>query len=179
MARVGAFITPFVAQVTPIQQCFIFQRLTHWESGKVFSFPWVYPAGDAGVLCIPGSLCVLLLLPPSCHRLLRIANWNNRPGTAGVQPSGMGPGDDGPGLLPKLRENPSLKLRLPGLKTCRLELKQQMTAVKKRGKEREKKKLDQLSVSISSPILWLLSLGTTVASKSQAAQYFYNMSLYV
>lgn len=28
------------------------------------------PSGDAGVICVPGSVCVLLLLPPSCHRLM-------------------------------------------------------------------------------------------------------------
>lgn len=49
----------------------------------------------------------------------------------------------------------------------------EVTTVRKR-----RKKLDQLSVSISSPILRLFSLGTTVASESQAAQYHILLLLY-
>lgn len=35
---------------------------------------WPYLKGDAGIVCVPGSVCVLLLLPLRCHRLLRTAH---------------------------------------------------------------------------------------------------------
>lgn len=133
----------------------------------------LYPAGDVGVICVPRSLRVLLLLPPSCHRLLCTANRDNRPGPAGVQPPRVGTGDGGPGLFSRLRENPSVQLRLAGLRTRLLEYNRErrQTTERKRGKERQRK-LNQLSVSISGPNLWLFSLGTTLASESLAAQYY-------
>ncbi|KAE8292141.1 Synaptic vesicle 2-related protein [Larimichthys crocea] len=110
--------------------------------------------GDVGVICVPRSLRVLLLLPPSCRRLLCTANRDNRPGPAGVQPPRVGTGDGGPGLFSWLRENPSVQLRLAGLRTHPLEYNRErrQTTERKRGKERQRK-LDQLSVSIFGPNL--------------------------
>lgn len=81
----------------------------------------LHPPGDVGVICVPGSLRVLLLLPPSRHRFMCIANWDNWPRPAGVQSPRVGPGDGGPGLLSWLRQNPSVQLRVAGLRTRRLE----------------------------------------------------------
>lgn len=36
--------------------------------------PGFHPAGDVGVIYLPGSFRVLLLLPPRRHRLLCTAN---------------------------------------------------------------------------------------------------------
>lgn len=74
MARVGALITPFVAQVT-----LCFPMTTQHKNVRVLVSHIVivhglHPAGDAGVLGVPGSVSVLLLLPLRGHRLLRAAN---------------------------------------------------------------------------------------------------------
>lgn len=115
----------------------------HHNTRKWWSFlfvPGLHPAGDVGVIRVPGSLRVLLLLPPCCHRLLCTANRDNWPWPAGVQPPGVGPGDGGSGLLPKPRGHPSVQPRLPGLRTHQLEYNpREVTAVGKRGKERQRK----------------------------------------
>ena len=100
----------------------------------------LHPAGDVGVVCVPRSVGLLLLLPSSRHRLLRTPDWDNRPRPAGVQSPRVGPGDGGPGLHPRLREDPSVQLRLPGLRTHWLESNQERRP--RRGKEerRDKKK---------------------------------------
>lgn len=138
--------------------------------------PALHPTGDVGVICVPGSLSVLLLLPPSCRRLLCTANWDNRPGPAGSQPPWVGPGDGGSCLLPKLRENPSVQLQLPGLR-ARIGWSTTKRGVhgaeKKQGEA--KKKLDQLSVSISIPILRLVRLGKWLqrARQHNITYYYY------
>lgn len=78
------------------------------NSAIIFVCAGLHPSGDAGVICVLGSVRVLLLLPPSCHRLMCTANWDDWPGTAGVQPPRVGPGDGGACLLSRLRKNPSV-----------------------------------------------------------------------
>lgn len=71
MARVGALITPFVAQVraaTPVEP----KPGTRQEMWLFMGWPCL--EGDAGILRVPGSVCVLLLLPLRRHRLLRAAH---------------------------------------------------------------------------------------------------------
>lgn len=71
--------------------------------------------GDAGIVGVPGPVCVLLLLPLRCHRLLRPAHRDDGPGPAGVQPERVGPGNDGPRLVPRFSEDPSFLLGVTGL----------------------------------------------------------------
>lgn len=77
---------------------------------RLFTVP-----GDAGIVGVPGSVCVLLLLPVRCRRLLRAAHRDHRTGPAGVQPAPVGPGDGGPRLVPQLRQDPPFLLGVAGL----------------------------------------------------------------
>ena len=76
--------------------------------------PSSLPAGDDGVLRAPHPLRVLLLLPAGRRGLLRAAHRDHRPGPPGVQPAGVGSGDDGP--APKPSRGPPLQLWLPELR---------------------------------------------------------------
>lgn len=73
MARVGALITPFVAQVTQVDQFSHLNTSQHNNDDYLF-VTGLHLAGDVGVICVPGSLRVLLLLPPRRRRLLCAAN---------------------------------------------------------------------------------------------------------
>lgn len=116
--------------------------------------------GDAGVICVPGSVRVLLLLPLRCHRLLRAAHRDDGPGPAGVQPARVGPGNGGPCLVPRFSEDPSFLLGLTGLTSAGI----QMTAGQNEGEKKKKARTARLASRAhlqSNP----KSLCTSVASK--------------
>lgn len=115
--------------------------------------------GDAGVVRLPGPLSVLLLLPAGRLRFLRAAHWDHRPGATGIQPAGrgVGPGDGGPGRPSRVRENPSVQLRLTGLRNV--------------GARRPK-------LTTFPHALRIFSSRTAVASKSQAARYLMSCSVW-
>lgn len=118
---------------------------------------WPYLQGDAGIVCVPGSVCVLLLLPLRCHRLLRTAHRDDRPGPAGVQPARVGPGNGGPRLVPRFSEEPSFLLGVTGLTLAGIS----MTADHNEGKKARTARLASCAHLQSYP----KSLCTTVASR--------------
>lgn len=115
--------------------------------------------GDAGVVRLPGPLSVLLLLPAGRLRFLCAAHWDHRPGATGIQPAGrgVGPGDGGPSRPSRLGENPSVQLRLAGLRNV--------------GARRPK-------LTTFPHALRIFSSRTAVASKSQAARYLMSCSVW-
>lgn len=124
--------------------------------------------GDAGVVGVPGSVCVLLLLPLRCHRLLRAAHRDDGSGPAGVQPARVGPGNGGPRLVPWFSEDPSFLLGVTRLTMAGI----QMTADHNDGKKKKEEQSDWHPAPISSPVPRVFSWDRTVASKEPASTVF-------
>lgn len=127
VARVGALITPFIAQVNVqhahSQNC----GMKMWQVGKCYClskwtlsmlaswpvrqhhhlFSFLLP-GDAGVLSLPDLDCLQRVLPPGCSGLLLAAHRDERPRLAGVHAQGMGAGD-------VWTRSPSITLWISGL----------------------------------------------------------------
>lgn len=117
-------------------------------------------AAAAYSLLLPPVHCPLRRQAGLCRSLATMSGV--RRWWAGPPPPAQG-GSLTPALVPKADDT------LAGV---------QLRGDRKRGKERQKK-LEQLSVSTSSPILWPLSFGTTVTSESQAAQYFLHVTVII
>lgn len=69
-----------------------------------------FPQGDAGIICVPDSVGVLLLLFAGCCRFLCPAHRDHRTGPPGVQSQRVGSGDDGTGPRPQSGRDSTFQL---------------------------------------------------------------------
>ncbi len=173
MARVGALITPFVAQVTQVDQFSHLNTSQHKKAVIIYSSP-----GFILQVMLESSVYLALSVYCCCCLLAAVASCALPIETTGRGLQESSHREWGQEMVGRASSHSSARIpqSSPGSqgwgRVGWSASERGDRGEEKRQGEAKKKKLDQLSVSISSPILWLFSLGTTVASKSQAAQIY-------